>query len=67
MPTFDGDVNLKLPANTKINSVFSIPNHGFFKGPTSSRRGDLIVNVIVAIHTKLSTEEKNKTARIKIY
>lgn len=58
VPTFDGDVNLKLPSNTKTNSSFNISNHGFFKSPTSTKRGDLIVNVIVTIPTKLSSEEK---------
>lgn len=65
VPTFDGNVHLKLPANTKTNSIFSIPNHGFFKGPTPTKRGDLIVNVIVAIPTKLSVEEKTKLQELK--
>ncbi|WP_338956383.1 molecular chaperone DnaJ [Spiroplasma endosymbiont of Polydrusus cervinus] len=65
VPTFDGDVHLKLPPNTKTNSIFNIPNHGFFKSPTSTKRGDLIVNVIVTIPTKLSPEEKTILQKLK--
>ncbi|RUO86627.1 molecular chaperone DnaJ [Spiroplasma endosymbiont of Megaselia nigra] len=65
VPTFDGDVHLKLPPNTKTNSIFNIPNHGFFKSPTSTKRGDLIVNVIVTIPTKLSPEEKTILQKLR--
>lgn len=59
VPTFDEDVYLKLPPNTKTNSVFNISNHGFFKSPTSTKRGDLIINIVITIPSKLSKEEKN--------
>ncbi|WP_368486841.1 molecular chaperone DnaJ [Spiroplasma sp. DGKH1] len=65
VPTFDGEVRLKLPSNTKTNSVFNIPNYGFFKSPSSNKRGDLIVNVIVSVPTKLSTEERQKLNELK--
>ncbi|AGM26457.1 molecular chaperone DnaJ [Spiroplasma syrphidicola EA-1] len=65
VPTFDGDVRLKLPPNTKSGAVFNIPNHGFFRSPTSVKRGDLIVTIDIAIPTTLSSAEKEKLKELK--
>lgn len=61
----DAEVKLKLPANTKNKSKFTIPNYGFFVNHKSSKRGNLIVTIQIAIPTKLSKQEKDALLKIK--
>lgn len=66
VPNFDDtEVKLKLPANTKNNSKFTIPNYGFFVNHKSHKRGNLIVTIQIAIPNKISKQEKEALMKIQ--
>ncbi len=58
VPTFDGDLEIKIPAATKNNDIFKISKYGFFKSPNSNRRGDLIIKINIDTPTSLNEHEK---------
>ena len=55
VPTYDGDISLKIPPKTKSGQKFRIAGHGL------NKKGDLIVVVNVEISSTLSEDE------IKLY
>lgn len=55
VPTFDGEVTLKIPSGTASGRTFRVRGKG---APRKSGRGDLMVTVRVEVPTKLSKEEK---------
>ena len=58
IPTLDGRVNLKIPAETQSGKLFRMRG----KGVTSTRShyaGDLICKVIIETPVKLNEEQKN--------
>jgi len=58
VPTLDGEVNLKIPAETQSGKVFRIRGKGV-KPVRSSATGDLFCRVEVETPVKLTTEQKN--------
>lgn len=57
VPTLDGKVLLKIPAETQSGKVFRIRNKGVISA-RSGRGGDLFCRVIVETPVKLTTEQK---------
>jgi molecular chaperone DnaJ len=56
VPTVDGEVELKVPAGTQSGKVFKLSGKGVpFVG--SSRRGDMLVTVLVLVPQKLTKKE----------
>ena len=72
MPTLDGRVKLKIPAETQTGKLFRMRG----KGVTSTRSGyagDLICRIVVETPVNLTSEQKNyfknlkKVYKVKIY
>lgn len=63
VPSFDGDLKVKISALTKNQSQLRIAKKGFYLSPKSNRRGDLIVTIGIAIPNRiLSQSKKHLTA-----
>jgi len=58
VPTLDGEVNLKIPAETQSGKVFRVRGKGV-KPVRSSATGDLFCRVEVETPVKLTTEQKD--------
>ena len=58
VPTLDGEVNLKIPAETQSGKVFRIRGKGV-KPVRSSATGDLFCRVEVETPVKLTAEQKD--------
>ena len=58
VPTLDGDVTLKVPAETQSGRVFRLREKGVksVRGPT---RGDLFCRVVVETPVNLSNEQRS--------
>lgn len=57
VPTLDGSVSLKIPAETQTHKVFRLSGKGV-KSVRSHREGDLMVRVVVETPVKLSKAQK---------
>jgi len=57
VPSFDGTVKMKIPANTQTGTYFRLKGKGV-PSINSSRRGDQLVKVIVKTPEKLSKKQK---------
>ncbi len=58
-PTLEGKANLKIPAGTQNGTRFRLREKGI-QGLNARIRGDLIVQVLVEVPTKLNSEQKDK-------
>ena len=58
VPTLDGDVTLKIPAETQSGRVFRLRDKGV-KPVRSNTRGDLFCRVVVETPVHLSTEQRD--------
>ena len=57
VPTLDGKVKLKIPAETQSGKLFRLRGKGI-KGVRSSSHGDLLCRVQVETPVKLNSEQK---------
>lgn len=67
VPTLDGAVELKIPAGTSSGRKFRIPGKGM---GSASKRGDLLVKVMITVPSTLTSEEKElweKLSEISTY
>lgn len=64
IPTLQGTIDLKIPAGTQSGRVFKIRGEGI-ADVHSGRRGDELVEIIVATPTKLSSRQKELLAELK--
>lgn len=64
VPTLEGSETIKIPAGTQHGTVFLIKGQGVpYLGDPRGRRGDLHVEVRIAVPTKLSDEEQDLLRR----
>ena len=61
MPTLDGDVQLKIPAETQSGRVFRLRDKGV-KPVRGGARGDLFCRVVVETPVHLSAEQRELIA-----
>jgi molecular chaperone DnaJ len=57
IPTIDGKTELKIPSGTQSHTTFRLKGHGM-PNLHSSKRGDMIVKIIVKIPEKLNEKQK---------
>jgi len=57
VPTLDGREELKIPAGTQSGDVFKLSGHGM-PVPRRRGRGDMVVQVLVEVPTKLTAEHE---------
>jgi molecular chaperone DnaJ len=57
VPTLDGEEAMKIPAGTQTGSIFRLKGKGL-SSPNGGGKGDLYVNVRVAVPEKLTREQK---------
>jgi molecular chaperone DnaJ len=62
VPTLDGQVNLKIPAETQSGRVFRLRDKGV-KPVRGGSRGDLFCRVVVETPVKLSAEQRDLLER----
>lgn len=65
IPTFDENINVKIPVGTQSGTVFKIPKQGFYVSPASQKRGDLIIKVLIETPDRISEVEKEKLNNIR--
>ena len=64
VPTLDGDVTLKIPAETQSGRVFRLRDKGV-KPVRGGARGDLFCRVVIETPVKLSAEQREIIARLE--
>ena len=64
MPTLDGDVTLKIPAETQSGRVFRLRDKGV-KPVRSDSRGDLFCRVVVETPVHLSAEQRELIRKLE--
>ncbi|MGH9790479.1 MAG: molecular chaperone DnaJ [Candidatus Acidiferrales bacterium] len=57
VPTLDGQEKVKIPAGTQTGSIFRVRSKGL-SNPNGGAKGDLYVNVRVAVPEKLTREQR---------
>ena len=64
MPTLDGEVTIKIPAETQSGRVFRLRDKGV-KPVRGGARGDLFCRVVVETPVKLSAEQRELIQRLE--
>ncbi len=64
VPTLDGDVTLKIPAETQSGRVFRLRDKGV-KPVRGGARGDLFCRVVVETPVNLSAEQRELVQRLE--
>lgn len=59
VPTWDGELSIRMPTGTQNHSRFVVPGHGFFKSPRSKRRGNLVVITNIKVPARLQRADKS--------
>jgi len=65
--TLDGDIDVKVPANTKIGETLRVKGKGVPKSSNKKNRGDLLIKLKIEMPQKLSSQAKKLIEQLREY
>jgi len=64
VPSFDGNITVKIPPMTSSGQKLRLASQGI-ENKVKSKKGDMIITIVIKLPEKLSEEEKNLYSKLK--
>ncbi|AUF83634.1 molecular chaperone DnaJ [Mesoplasma syrphidae] len=63
--TYEGQIKVKVPKGINSGEKIKVPNRGLYKDTKHEKRGDLVIQVNIAVPTSISKKEKELFEKIE--